>query len=139
MHILESLYSLAGQIGEGVIEKGYIDCESVAFLIEDCRKLPPTILRKCDYILEILDLYEDIKTSVEISDEVPDETPDCDECKSWPDEIRSDLETVEKYYEYRKTEDDDWEVYSVDIHGYEEWVANVVTEAVASKLACILN
>jgi len=65
----------------------------------------------------------------------------CDENDEWdsgvianlPDVVISDLESVDKQYAYRE-KDDNWEVYSVMLTGEEDWVANVVTEAVAINL-----
>lgn len=126
MHNFQTLYELADGINDSWCDNEAVDWSEAQQLVSHCQNLPADCLVQLPEIKEIIQYAAD-------NDEW-----DSGVVASWPDLIRADLENADKQYSYR-ADDDNWEVYSLDFTGVEEWKATVETETIAERLVATLS
>lgn len=96
-----------------------------------------------EFVELINDLPSDIKSdqseiSVILDYSIQNDDWDSGEVANWPDAVISFSAGCAKAYDYRSC-GDNWEVYSLDGTGSEEWKATTETESIAELLVTILQ
>ncbi|MDC8832845.1 hypothetical protein [Alteromonas gilva] len=96
-----------------------------------------------EFVALIKSLPSEIKNTRSEIQEILDHTDhnddwDSDEVANWPELIISFTEDIEKTYDYR-ADGENWEVFSLDCTGAQEWKATTETESIAIKLVSALQ